>query len=56
MDSFKHPSYDPNDEYSVPYLWGTFGIIYNTKVVDKEDTKKAGIYYGTKNIQEISYY
>ena len=39
MDSFKHPSYDPNDEYSVPYLWGTFGIIYNTKVVDKEDTK-----------------
>lgn len=39
MDSFKHPNYDPTDEYSVPYLWGTFGIIYNTKVVDKEDTK-----------------
>lgn len=48
MDSFKHPSYDPNDEYSVPYLWGTFGIIYNTKVVDKEDTKSWDILWNKK--------
>ena len=48
MDSFKHPLYDPNDEYSVPYLWGTFGIIYNTKVVDKEDTKSWDILWNKK--------
>jgi spermidine/putrescine transport system substrate-binding protein len=22
--------FDPNEEYSVPYLWGTFGVAYNT--------------------------
>ncbi len=29
--------YDPEDKYSVPYAWGTVGIIYNTKYVDEED-------------------
>jgi len=24
-------SYDPNNQYSIPYLWGTTGIIINTK-------------------------
>lgn len=33
-DKFKNQSYDPNNEYSVPYMWGTIGIIYNTKLVD----------------------
>lgn len=32
---FKHLSYDPKDEYSVPYMWGTIGIVYNTKIVKK---------------------
>lgn len=48
MDEFKHPIYDENDEYSVPYLWGTYGIIYNTKVVDKEDTKSWDILWNKK--------
>ena len=26
-------SYDPNSEYSVPYTWGTAGIIYNKTMV-----------------------
>jgi len=26
--------YDPEEKYSVPYTWGTVGIIYNTKMVD----------------------
>jgi spermidine/putrescine transport system substrate-binding protein len=25
--------FDPKNEYSVPYMWGTFGILYNTKKV-----------------------
>ncbi|MEG1255731.1 spermidine/putrescine ABC transporter substrate-binding protein [Clostridium sp.] len=32
-ESFKNPSYDENDEYSVPYFWGTFGILYNKTLV-----------------------
>ena len=36
-DSFKNQAYDPNNEYSVPYTWGTVGIIYNTKYVDEAD-------------------
>jgi len=35
-DSFKNLSYDPENKYSVPYTWGTVGIIYNTKYVKKE--------------------
>ena len=27
-------SYDPNQEYSVPFTWGTVGIVYNTKYID----------------------
>jgi spermidine/putrescine transport system substrate-binding protein len=25
--------FDPKNEYSVPYMWGTFGILYNSKMV-----------------------
>lgn len=32
---FKHLPFDPKDEYSVPYMWGTIGIVYNTKMVKK---------------------
>ena len=34
---FRNPSYDPENKYSVPYAWGTVGIIYNTKYVDEAD-------------------
>lgn len=27
--------FDPNNDYSVPYMWGTVGIIYNTSMVDE---------------------
>ena len=36
-DDFKGMPHDPEDKYSVPYTWGTVGIIYNTKYVDEED-------------------
>lgn len=31
-------SYDPDGRYSVPYSWGTFGILYNEDLVDGEIT------------------
>ncbi|NLK97874.1 spermidine/putrescine ABC transporter substrate-binding protein [Defluviitalea saccharophila] len=33
-DQFKNLDYDPNNEYSVPYMWGTVGILYNKTMVD----------------------
>ena len=33
MDNFKTFDYDPTGEYSVPYTWGTVGILYNSKYV-----------------------
>lgn len=30
-------SYDPGNQYSVPYTWGTVGLIYNTTMVDDAD-------------------
>ncbi len=32
-DNYKNLSYDPSNEYSVPYMWGTIGIIYNPDIV-----------------------
>lgn len=34
--------YDPNNEYSVPYFWGTVGIVYDKTKVDMEDLEKEG--------------
>ena len=34
---FKNLPYDPENKYTVPYAWGTVGIIYNTKHVDEAD-------------------
>jgi len=34
---FKNPDFDPDNKYSVPYTWGTLGILYNTKYVDEAD-------------------
>ena len=36
-DNFKNTAFDPENKYSVPYTWGTVGIIYNTKYVDEAD-------------------
>ena len=32
-DTYKNLSYDPENKYTVPYAWGTLGIIYNTTMV-----------------------
>ena len=36
-ENFRNTSYDPENRYSVPYTWGTVGILYNTKYVDEAD-------------------
>ena len=36
-ENFRNTAYDPENIYSVPYTWGTVGILYNTKYVDEAD-------------------
>jgi len=52
MDSFKNPDYDPTNEYSVPYSWGTVGIIYNKTLV-KEDVKSWSILWDEKYTDNV---
>lgn len=35
MEEFKYLDYDPKNLYSVPYTWGTVGILYNTTVIEE---------------------
>ncbi|MCD7860211.1 MAG: spermidine/putrescine ABC transporter substrate-binding protein [Firmicutes bacterium] len=41
-DDLKGMYYDPDELYSVPYTWGTVGIIYNTKYVSTEEVEEKG--------------
>ena len=37
MESFKNAAYDEGDVYSVPYMWGTVGIVYDKEVIKEKD-------------------
>lgn len=37
-DEFKNLSYDPDNKYTVPYMWGTVGIIYDPEFTGEEIT------------------
>lgn len=41
-DEVKGLPYDPANEYSVPYFWGTVGIVYDKTKVDIEDLEQEG--------------
>ncbi|MBS4219704.1 ABC transporter substrate-binding protein [Bacillus sp. FJAT-49711] len=36
---FMDLSFDPNNQYSIPYFWGTVGIVYNPKMLDGKEIK-----------------
>ena len=36
-DKYRYADFDPHGEFSVPYTWGTVGIIYNSKYIDEKD-------------------
>ena len=44
MDRLKDPSYDPGNRFSVPYMWGTLGYLYNTEMVDEELTSWSALF------------
>lgn len=57
-EEFKYPDYDNTGEngtarYSVPYTWGTVGIIYNTKYVTEEEASTWDVLWNPKFAGEI---
>ncbi len=52
-DNFKNPAFDPANEYSVPYTWGTVGIIYNTNYVDEADVTGWELLWNEKYADKI---
>lgn len=50
--------YDPDNEYSVPYFWGTVGIVYDKTKVSEEDLEKEGynIFLDTKYKGDVYLY
>lgn len=41
-DAIKGLPYDSKNEYSIPYFWGTVGIVYDKTKVSKEDLENEG--------------
>jgi spermidine/putrescine transport system substrate-binding protein len=52
-DQYRYTDFDPDGEYSVPYTWGTVGIIYNKKHVDPEDAKSWDILWNEKYKSQV---
>ena len=50
---FQNPSYDPENKYSVPYAWGTVGIIYNPTYVDEADVTGWELLWNEKYAEKI---
>ena len=52
-ETFRNTAYDPENKYSVPYTWGTVGIIYNSKYVDEADLTGWGLLWNKKYADKI---
>lgn len=51
-------AYDPNNDYSIPYFWGTVGIVYDKTKVSLEDLENEGfnIFLDQKYVGDIYLY
>ena len=52
-EAYKSTAYDPDNEYSVPYTWGTVGVIYNKKYVDEKDLGSWNLLWNSKYAGKI---
>ena len=55
-NNFKNTVYDPENKYSVPYAWGTVGIVYNAKRVDEADLTGWDLLWNSKYDDKILMY
>ena len=52
-EQFKNRDFDPENQYSVPYTWGTVGILYNTKYVEQADVTGWELLWNEKYADKI---
>ena len=52
LESLLNPDYDPDNAHSVPYMWGTVGILYNTTMVS-EPVDSWGILWDTDYMNNV---
>ena len=43
-EQFRNLPYDPENKYTVPYAWGTLGIIYNASMIEDEITSWSAMF------------
>jgi len=43
-ENLVNPDYDPENKFSVPYMWGTVGILYNTTMVSEPITSWSSLF------------
>ena len=48
--------FDPDNTYSVPYMWGTVGVLYNTTIVDEADAHTWNVFWNEKYSGQILMY
>ena len=49
-EAYKNTAYDPDNLYSVPYTWGTVGIIYNSALRGRGGCRQLGSSAGTASM------
>ena len=52
LENLLNPDYDPDNAHSVPYMWGTVGILYNTTMVS-EPVDSWGILWDTDYMNNV---
>ena len=52
-DRFLDLDFDEDNIYSLPYMWGTVGIMYNTKYVDEKEVESWSVLWDKKYEKEI---
>ena len=52
-EAFRDQAYDPENTYSVPYTWGTVGLIYNRQYVSDEDAQSWSCLWNSKYAGKI---
>lgn len=55
-ERFMDLDFDPDNTYSVPYMWGTVGILYNTTMVDEADVHTWNVFWNEKYSGQILMY
>lgn len=52
-EAYRNTTFDPENTYSVPYTWGTVGVIYNSKYVDEADIGSWDLLWNNKYSKKI---